>query len=104
MAGGWLCRRPRLGYGLHSIAAEEKFMGQVILQLPKTEAEWIEAQVAAGRFPDAESFVAELVARDRADAARLEILRAAIDEGLNSGISERTLDEIFEEAMARARA
>ena len=79
-------------------------MGQVILQLAKTEAEWIEAQVAAGRFPDAESFVAELVARDRADAEKLEVLRAAIDEGRNSGISEKSLDEIFEEAMERHAA
>lgn len=78
-------------------------MGMVTLQLPKTDAEWIDAQVAAGRFADAESFVAELVARDRA-AAKLDVLRAAIDEGRNSGISENTLDGIFDEAMERHAA
>ena len=31
-----------------------------------------------------------------------EELDAALEEGLNSGVSERTTDEIFESAIARA--
>ena len=79
-------------------------MGMVTLQLPQTDAEWIDAQVATGRFPDAESFVAELIPRDRADAAKIDELRVAIGAGRAGGLSERNLDEIFGEAMERHAA
>jgi len=40
----------------------------------------------------------------RRDQASLEELRAAIDEGDASGISERSFDEIIEAARERAKS
>jgi len=40
----------------------------------------------------------------RRDQAALENLRAALDEGEASGISERSFDEIIEGAPERARS
>ncbi|QMW22003.1 type II toxin-antitoxin system ParD family antitoxin [Sandaracinobacteroides saxicola] len=65
---------------------------------------WIAAQVRAGRARDAASLISALMERERADAAKLATLRAMVEEGRQSGISSRTIDDIFAGAMAKAGA
>ena len=76
-------------------------MSTVTLSLAEPAARWLDEQVATGRHANAVAYLAELVERDRVEAEKHAALKAAIDEGLASGISNRTIDEIFEEAMAR---
>ena len=76
-------------------------MSTVKVSLGEPAARWIDDQVATGRYESADAYLAELVERDRIEAEKLVALRAAIDEGLASGTSDRTIDDIFEEAMAR---
>lgn len=59
---------------------------------------WIDAQVAAGRAPNGETYLADLVARDRELAEQLAALHAALDEGEASGISDLTVEQVFEKA------
>jgi antitoxin ParD1/3/4 len=51
-------------------------------------------------YASAEEYLSELV---RQDQERLDELRRMVDEGLASGISTRTVDEIFAHAMQRSR-
>jgi len=69
--------------------------------------EWIESRVEKGEFSTAGDYLSELVERDResrSDEERLEDLRRIVADAEASGISDRTMDEIFAEAVARAKA
>jgi len=70
----------------------------VKISLGEPAARWVDDQIATGRYKDADAYLATLVERDREDAERHAALKAATDEGLASGVSDRTIDEIFEEA------
>jgi antitoxin ParD1/3/4 len=63
--------------------------------------EWIAQRVASGAWPDAEAYLNDLVTRDRVYVEKLAALNAAIDEGLASGVSELSIEEIFAQARAR---
>jgi antitoxin ParD1/3/4 len=60
----------------------------------------IELRTSGDDYPDAGTYIRALIEDDR---QRLEELRAAIDEGVQSGIDERSIDEIVAAARARLR-
>lgn len=65
---------------------------------------WIKAQIARGLFTNDSEYIRDLVRRDQEGQNRLADLRAAIAEGLDSGLSERSLDDIWTDAEERARS
>ncbi len=77
-------------------------MAEMRIALPDGLRDWCEAQVRAGRYATTDEYLGELIRRDQ--AVRAGDLQAAIDEGLASGISPRTLDDILAEARERATA
>ena len=80
-------------------------MSTVTLSLAEPAARWLDEQVATGRYANADAYLAELVECDRVEAEKHAALKAAIDEGLASGISDRSFEDILEEARAEvARA
>ena len=76
-------------------------MPKVTLTLAEPASTWIAARVDSGKWPTREAYVEALVEREREDAEKLVALHAALDEGMASGVSDRTIDEIF--AAARER-
>lgn len=60
----------------------------------------IELRTSGDDYPDAGTYIRALIEDDR---QRLEELRAALDEGMQSGIDERSIDEILAAARARLR-
>ncbi|MQX38135.1 ribbon-helix-helix domain-containing protein [Roseospira navarrensis] len=72
-------------------------MTDITVSLPDPLADWCDRQVSAGRYADTGAYVRGLIERDR---SRAEV-QAAIDEGLASGLSDKSLDEIM--AAARVR-
>lgn len=69
---------------------------------------WIKAQIKTGHYGNESEVVRELIRerqlRDRESAAEIEAIRAALIEGEQSGFSDRSIDEIWEEARQRHRA
>ena len=63
---------------------------------------WIKAQIKRGAFTNDSEYIRDLVRRDQEAQDKLANLRAAIAEGLDSGLSERSLDEIWNAAEKRA--
>ena len=63
---------------------------------------WIKAQIRRGAFTNDSEYIRDLVRRDQEAQDKLANLRAAIAEGLDSGVSERSLDEIWDAAERRA--
>ncbi len=65
--------------------------------------DWIEAQIRTGDYASLSDYVRDLVRRDRERKDRLNALRTLLDEAEASGISSRTVDEIFVEARPMDR-
>lgn len=72
------------------------------ITLSDTQDAWIKRQIARGAFTNDSEYIRDLVRRDQEAETRLADLRQAIAEGLDSGVSERSFDQIWAEAEARA--
>jgi antitoxin ParD1/3/4 len=65
---------------------------------------WIKAQIASGDYTNDSEYFRDLIRRDQEQNAKFRALRAAIAEGQESGVSDRSIDQIWEEAETRHRA
>lgn len=71
------------------------------ITLTKKQDEWIKGQIANGDFTNDSEYLRDLVRRDQEQNARFHALKAAIQEGLNSGVSNKTVKDIMEEVETR---
>ena len=72
--------------------------------LTDQQERWIKAQVAAGEFASDSEYIRELVRRDQEENRKLQSLKSAIQKGLDSGVSNKTVPQIMEEVETRLRA
>lgn len=79
-------------------------MAQMNVSVPAPMKDWCETQVREGRYSTTSDYVRDLIRRDQDNRGRVKAVQSAIDEGLASGLSDRTLDEILAEARARAES
>jgi antitoxin ParD1/3/4 len=66
--------------------------------------DWIKARIGSGAYTNDSEYIRDLIRRDQERHAKIEAMQKLIDEGLASGISTRSVEEIFEEAIARRKA
>ena len=78
-------------------------MPQVNVSLPDDLSRWAESRVADGGYADPADYVRDVVRRDREYQEKLAALRAAIDEGRQSGVSERDPFDYLAELRAGLR-
>jgi len=68
---------------------------------------WIKAQIKTGHYGNESEVVRELIRerqlRDQETPAEIKAIRAALIEGEESGFSDSSVDEIWEEARQRYR-
>jgi len=74
------------------------------ITLTDQQDQWIKAQIATGDYTNDSEYIRDLVRRDQEQNAKFRALKAAIQEGLDSGISNKTVRDVWEEAEARSRA
>lgn len=72
------------------------------ITLSESQDAWIKSQIARGAFTNDSEYIRDLVKRDQSQEDRLATLRAAIAEGLDSGTSDQSLDDIWSAAEDRA--
>jgi antitoxin ParD1/3/4 len=65
---------------------------------------WIKSRIAAGEFTNDSEYIRDLIRRDQERHSKIEALRAALIEGEESGISDRTPEEIIRVARERLAA
>lgn len=65
--------------------------------------EWIKSRIAAGEFTNDSEYIRDLIRRDQARFSEIEAIRAALIEGEESGISDRTPQQIREAVKKRLR-
>jgi len=77
------------------------------ISITDQQAIWIRAQLETGLFGNESEVVRELIRerqlREQETPAEIEAIRVALIEGEKSGFSERSVEEVWEEARQRAR-
>ena len=79
-------------------------MATMNVSLPDPMKAWVEAQVHGGQYGNASDYVRDLIRRDQQDREQIKTLQAAITKGLESGISDRAMQDILKEARSKAKA
>ena len=74
------------------------------ITLTEKQDRWIKSRRADGEFTNDSEYIRDLVRRDQEQKQKLEALRKAIQEGIDSGISDLTIGEIWADAEARHKA
>ena len=72
--------------------------------LTDQQERWIKVRTADGDFTSDSEYIRELIRRDQEESIKLQALKSAIQEGLESGVSDKTVPQIMEEVEARLRA
>lgn len=73
------------------------------ITLTQKQNEWIKTQIASGDFTNDSEYIRDLVRRDQEQNAKLRALKQAMQQGLESGESNRTVLDIMEEVEARLK-
>lgn len=69
-------------------------MATMNVSLPDLMREWVESQIEQGEYASSSDYIRDLI---RQDQRRQKLLKAALNEGLNSGRSPRTAEDILQE-------
>ena len=71
------------------------------ITLTDQQNDWVKSRIECGDFTNDSEYFRDLIRRDQARNTELERLRAALAEGEQSGISNRTPQEIRQAAKER---
>jgi antitoxin ParD1/3/4 len=77
-------------------------MATMNVSLPDQMKAWVEAQTETGRYGNASDYVRDLIRRDQERRESIGRIQQAIDKAFESGVSTRSMDELWAEACRRA--
>ena len=77
-------------------------MATMNVSLPDKMKQWVEDQVATGRYGNSSDYVRDLVRRDQERAAKKAEFERLVQEGIDSGISPLTPEEVFNRMRRKA--
>ncbi len=78
-------------------------MATMNVSLPDPMKDWVEAQTKSGRYSNASDYVRDLIRRDQERAGKLAELQKLLTDGLESGVSDRKIDEVLKAAREQAK-
>jgi antitoxin ParD1/3/4 len=76
-------------------------MATMNVSLPDPMKEWVEARVESGQYSNASDYVRDLIRRDQEYQDKREQLIQALLAGEASGVSEKSLDDIWKDVKKR---
>lgn len=74
------------------------------ISFTETLSEWMQRLVASGEYANESEYVRDLVRRDRERNAKLLELKAAVQEGMKSGVGSKTVTQIMTEVEDELKA
>ena len=74
-------------------------MASMNISLPDAMRDWVQEQIDSGKYASASDYVRDLIRHDQSYAHAF--LQNAITEGIESGISERSMDDLLQEAKQK---
>lgn len=78
-------------------------MATMNVSLPDPMKVWVEKQAETGRFSNASDYVRDLIRRDQERTDKVRELQHFISEGVASGVSPVSMDDLLTAARAVAR-
>lgn len=79
-------------------------MATMNVSLPSAMKDWVEAQTETGRYANASDYVRDLIRKDQERNDKIAAMQRFVDDGLKSGIGNRSKEALFSEAVKRAEA
>jgi len=76
-------------------------MATMNVSLPEQMRSWVEENVKSGRYANASDYVRDLIRKDKDRGIGIEQIQALITEGINSGISNKSVDDVWNEVKSR---
>ncbi|GGK41042.1 type II toxin-antitoxin system ParD family antitoxin [Salinarimonas ramus] len=74
-------------------------MATMNVSLPDEMKDWVEAQTETGRYANSSDYVRDLIRRDQERREKIAAMQILVTEGLESGFSDKSIDEIIAEAL-----
>lgn len=65
---------------------------------------WIKAQIVEGHYTNDSEYIRDLIRKDQERRDKIANMQRLVDEGLASGISDRSMDDILADARSRAQS
>ena len=79
-------------------------MASMNISLPEPMKDWVETQTSSGRYDNASEYVRDLIRHDQDRASKISAMQKLVDEAFESGVSDKSLDDIWTAAQRRAQA
>ena len=76
-------------------------MATMNVSLPDAMKDWVEGRAGTGRYSNASDYVRDLIRRDRERAEKIARMQRLIDEGIESGVTDKSIKDIRAEARRR---
>lgn len=73
------------------------------ITLTDQQDQWIKARIASGGFTTDSEYIRDLIRRDQEQGSKHRALETAIREGIESGVSDKTVPQIMEDVEVRLR-
>ncbi len=73
-------------------------MATMTISVPDPMKDWVQSQVETGTYANTSDYIRDLIRKDQENRSKITALQKAITEGLESGISNKSFDEIINEA------
>ena len=71
------------------------------ITVTEQQGSWIKSQIESGQYGNDSEYLRELIRNDQENKEKIALLRAALIEGENSGISNRSMADMLNDAKAR---
>jgi len=78
-------------------------MATMNISLPDAMKAWVEEQVQSGRYGNSSDYMRDLVRRDQERRGKIVEFERLVQEGIDSGTSSLSADQILAEARRRSR-
>ena len=79
-------------------------MASISISLPDLMKDWVETQTNSGRYDNASEYVRDLIRHDQDRASKIAAMQKLVDEAFESGVSDKSLDDIWTAAKEQAQA
>jgi len=74
------------------------------ITLSQQQDAWVKARIDSGDYTNDSEYFRDMIRRDQQQSGEILALKRAIREGLDGGISKRSVREIWQQAERRQKA
>lgn len=78
-------------------------MSTMNISIPESMKLWVQNQIETGLYANASDYIRDLIRRDQASNEKFAAIQAAITKGIESGVSDKSINEILSQARELAR-